>query len=103
MHEAMSGIPPVRRLVPQQGDILASRPTARADCFAISMIPAPAHAVATRYDEAIASIREFAQQHGVDAWYTCNHIHLLRIAQHRSQEVTRSTAPFRSGRVPTGE
>ena len=79
----MSQVLTFRRLVPQQGDVLASRPTARADRFAISVIPAPTHAVAARYDEAIASIREFARQHAVDAWYTSNHIHFLRVAHHR--------------------
>jgi hypothetical protein len=75
-----------RRAAPQKGDILASRPTARADNFAIGVIPAGAHAVARRYEEAITSIRTFARQRAVDAWYTCDHIHFLRVAQHRSQE-----------------
>ena len=75
-----------RRAAPQKGDILASRPTARADNFAISVIPAGTHAVAGRYDEAITSIRTFARQRAVDAWYTCDHIHFLRVAHHRSQE-----------------
>jgi hypothetical protein len=78
----------VRRPVPQEGDVLASRPTARADTFAISVIPAGTHAVAGCYDKAIASIREFARQHAVDAWYTCNHIHFLRVAHHRSEEAS---------------
>ena len=76
----------VQRSVPQEGDILASRRTARDDSFAISVIPAGTHAGAGGYDEAIASIREFARQHEVDAWYTCDHIHFLRIAQHRARE-----------------
>ena len=84
----MSQVLTVRRPVPQQGDVLASRPTARADRFAISVIPAPTHAVATRYDEAMASIREFARQHAVDAWYTCNHTHFLCVAHHRLQETS---------------
>ena len=84
----MSDVLTLRRPVPQQGDVLASRPTARADSFEISVVPAPTHAVATRYDEAITSIRDFARQHGVDAWYTCNHTHFLRVAHHRSQEAS---------------
>lgn len=75
-----------RRAVPQEGDVLVSRPTARADNFAISVVPARTHAVAGRYGEAIASIRQFARQHAVDAWYTCDHIHFLRVARHRSEE-----------------
>ena len=77
-----------RRTAPQEGDILASRPTARADSFAISVVPAGTHAVAGRYDEAVASIREFARQRAVDAWYTCDHIHFLRVAHHRSKEAS---------------
>jgi hypothetical protein len=77
-----------QRPVPQPGDILASRPTARADSFAISVVPAPTHAVARRYVEAIASVREFARQHAVDAWYTSDHTHFLRVAHHRSQETS---------------
>jgi hypothetical protein len=75
----------VQPSVPQQGDILASRRSARHDRYAISVIPACTHAVAGGYDEAITFVREFARQHAVDAWYTCNHIHFLRVAQHRSQ------------------
>ena len=72
-----------RRPAPQEGDVLASRPTARADCFAISVVPAVTHAVARCYDEAIATITKLAREHAVDAWYTCNHTHFLRVAHHR--------------------
>jgi hypothetical protein len=72
--------------VPRQGDVLASRPTARADNFAISVIPASTHTVVRRHADAIAAVREFAREHAVDAWYTCDHIHFLRVAQHRSRE-----------------
>ncbi len=75
-----------RQAAPQKGDILASRPTARADNFAISVVPAGTHTVAGRYDEAITSIRHVARQRAVDAWYTCDHIHFLRVAHHRLQE-----------------
>jgi hypothetical protein len=77
-----------RQPLPQEGDILASRPTARDDSYAISVIPAGTSSVAGGYDDAIASIREFARQHAVDAWYTCNHIHFLRVAHHRSEEAS---------------
>lgn len=89
MHQVTHGrVPAGRRRVPHEGDILASRPRARADSFAISVTPAAAHAVATRYDGAVASSRERARQHGVDAWFMCDHIHLLRIAHHRSEETS---------------
>ena len=56
------------RAAPQEGDIVASRPTARADRFAISVVPEGTHAV--------------------DAWYTCNHTQFLRVAHHRSREAS---------------
>lgn len=86
MHEVTTRrVGNARRATPQAGDVLASRATARADRFAISVIPARTHAVAGRYDEAMASIKEFARQHAVDAWYTCNHTHFLRVAHHRPE------------------
>jgi hypothetical protein len=38
-----------RRRFPQSGDVLASRPTARADIYAIGVIPTEAKIVAMRY------------------------------------------------------
>jgi hypothetical protein len=74
--------------VPQPGDVLASRRTARADSFAISVVPEPTHAVARCYVDALASVLEFARRHAVDAWYTSDHTHFLRVAHHRSQETS---------------
>jgi hypothetical protein len=50
------------------------------------MTPGPTQAVAGGYDQALEMVRRLAQLHGVDAWYTCDHIHFLRIVNHRSQE-----------------
>src|SRR5688572_8423485 len=86
----------VRRPAPQPGDVLASRPTARADSFAISVVPSVRHAVVRRYDEAIATVTKFAREHAVDAWYTCNHTHFLRVAQYRSRKSSSHDKP----RVP---
>jgi hypothetical protein len=72
------------RPMPKAGDVVASRPTARADVYAISIVPAAAHATATRYSEAIEEIRELARGRRVDGWFTCNHTHYTRVATDRS-------------------
>lgn len=72
------------RAGPQAGDVLASRPTARADLYAISIVPAAAHVTARRYSEAIETVRELARGRRVDGWFTCNHTHYARVAAHRS-------------------
>ena len=69
---------------PQVGDVLASRPTARADLYAISIVPAAAHVTAKRYADAIETVRELARGRRVDGWFTCNHTHYARVATHRS-------------------
>jgi hypothetical protein len=72
------------RARPQVGDVLVSRPTARADLYAISIVPAAAHVTATRYSEALETVRELARGRRVDGWLTCNHTHYARVAAHRS-------------------
>jgi hypothetical protein len=72
------------RTMPEAGDVLASKPTARADLYAISIVPATAHVTATRYSEAIERVRELARGRRVDGWFTCNHTHYARVATHRS-------------------
>ena len=74
------------RLVPRPGDIMASRPTAREDSYAISVIPGATQGIASGYNEALDTVRRLAELHAVDGWYTCNHIHFLRVAHHRSDE-----------------
>ncbi len=78
-----SGIPS-RRQYPQSGDVLASRPTARADIYEISVVPTKADLVATRYDDAIKRVRELARTSAVNGWYTSDHTHFVRIATHRT-------------------
>ena len=75
---------PIRRQYPQSGDVLASRPTARADIYQISVVPTKADLVATRYDDAMERVRELARVRAVDGWYTCDHTHFARIASHRN-------------------
>jgi hypothetical protein len=72
-----------RRRVPQCGDVLASRPTARSDIYTITVLPAVHQVMAGGYDHAVDMVRRLAQLHVVDGWYTCNHIHFVRVARHR--------------------
>ena len=79
----VSGMPSRGRF-PQPGDVLASRPTARVDIYEISVVPTKADLVATRYDDAMETVRELARVRAVDGWYTCDHTHFARIASHRN-------------------
>ena len=71
---------------PRPGDVIASRRSARNDIYAISVIPGAPRAMAGAYDQALDVVHRLAELHAVDGWYTCNHIHFLRIAHHRSRE-----------------
>jgi hypothetical protein len=71
--------------MPKPGDVLASEPTARADVYAISVVPAAAHMVMRRYPEAIEKVRELARQRGVDGWYTVDQTHYAQIASYRTR------------------
>lgn len=71
------------RATPKPGDVLASRPTARADLYSISIVPAAADLTATRHSDAIEKVRELARVRRVDGWFTCNHTHYARVATHR--------------------
>lgn len=81
--QRVSGIPS-RRPFPQSGDVLASRPRARADIYEISVVPTKADLVAMRYDDAMERVRELARVLAVDGWYTCDHTHFARISSHRN-------------------
>jgi hypothetical protein len=73
------------RSAPQIGDVLASRPTARADVYTISILPAASHLTATRHSEALDKVRVLARELNVDGWFTCNHTHYARVASFREQ------------------
>lgn len=75
--------PPPPRSGPIPGDVLASRPTARADLYLISVVPRVEHTTARRYPEAIDAVRELARQRRVDGWFTCNHTHYACVAHYR--------------------
>ena len=74
---------PSRGRFPQPGDVLASRPTARADVYEISVVPTRADLVAMRYDDVMERVRELARVLSVDGWYTPDHTHFARIVSHR--------------------
>jgi hypothetical protein len=70
-------------LVPQPGDVVASRTTARSDDCAIRILPDAAYAVTARYAEAIATVRQRASLLRVDGWYTADHTHFVQVARCR--------------------
>ena len=78
-----SQLPSQFRATPTTGDVPASRPTARADRYDISIVPAAAHLTARRYSEAMAKVRELARASRVDGWFTSDHTHYARVATHR--------------------
>jgi hypothetical protein len=82
------------RSSPHDGDVLASRRTARADFYTIGIVPDTGHIRAGRYSEAIGKVQELAERLGVDGWFTCDHTHFARVAMHRT-----SVSP--TTRVPT--
>lgn len=71
------------RSLPQAGDILASERSARADVFAVSVVPTGGEITVTRYSAAIERVRELAQARRVDGWFTSDQIHYARVARHR--------------------
>jgi len=71
------------RLVPQPGDVVASRATARSDDYAISILPDAAYAVAAHYADAIATVCQRASVLRVNGWYTADHTHFVLIASCR--------------------
>jgi hypothetical protein len=68
---------------PQAGDVLVSRPTARADLYETSFVPAAAHITDDSYEGGQERGRRLARELAVDAWFTCDHTHAVRLAHHR--------------------
>ncbi len=69
---------------PRAGDVLVSERSARADVYAISIVPAEAHASARRYVEAIKMVRELARELKVDGWFTSDQTHYVRMSGTRA-------------------
>ena len=77
---------PVQRFsAPEPGDVLASRPTARADLYLISIVPEAGQRTARRHHDAVHVVRELARERRVDGWFTCDQTHYVRIARHRRE------------------
>lgn len=72
---------PTRRPGPASGDVLVSKATARTDVYSISVVPAAADFVANRYQDAVTMARTFASRRRVNAWYTCDHRHFVRLCK----------------------
>jgi hypothetical protein len=71
--------PPVMK----PGDVLVSRPTARADVYDISVVPAVPRVSNVRYEDGMETGRQLARELAVDGWFTCDHTHVVPIAKHR--------------------
>jgi hypothetical protein len=85
--------------VPREGDVLASKRTARADFYTISIVPEAGHTRAQRHSEAIDKVQQLAEQLGVDGWFTCDHTHFARVAHERHQRLTDdNSSDVRQGR-----
>ena len=87
------------RSAPNDGDVLASRQTARADFYSISIVPDTGHTRAGRYSVAIATVQELAERLGADGWFTCDHSHFLRVAMHRTSSSPTTIFPLSCGTV----
>jgi hypothetical protein len=79
---------PALRPVPQTGDVLASKRSARADVFTICIVSGADDKRLKRYQEAIDRVLELARELRVDGWYTCNHTHYARVAECRQRPWT---------------
>ena len=76
---------PALRPVPQTGDVLASKRSARADVFTICIVSGADDKRLKRYQEAIDRVLALARELRVDGWYTCNHTHYSRVARFRQR------------------
>lgn len=68
---------------PREGDVVASKRSARADTYDIRIIPASAHATLRRHAHAMTTVESLARQLQVDGWYTSDHTHHARVASYR--------------------
>jgi hypothetical protein len=91
----LSEAPSTRRLrsVPRDGDVVASKRTARADVYTISVVPGAGHIRVQRHSEAVDKVQELAEQLGVDGWFTCNHTHFARVGLNRTSASATTTLP----------
>lgn len=73
-----------RRPGPKLGDVLCSRPVARADVYAIRVLPGEAQIIGIRHEDAMTRVGDLARELAADGWYTCDHTHFVRIANYRT-------------------
>jgi hypothetical protein len=73
------------RSKPVSGDIVASERSARADVYAISVVPGVAQIFALRYRDAIERVGELARQQEVDGWFTGDQTHYAQVARYRAR------------------
>ena len=83
-HSETASRTPDRRPVPKPGDVLCSRPVARADVHAIRVLPSEAQIIAIRHEDAMKRVGDLARELAADGWYTCDHTHFVRVASYRS-------------------
>jgi hypothetical protein len=93
---------PLRSSRVKSGDVLVSRPTARADVYEVCVLPAVTHAIHIRYEDGMEACRQLARSLGVDAWFTCDHTHFMPIVAsanlHNERMAMSNTLTAQSGR-----
>jgi hypothetical protein len=70
-------------MIPKDGDILVSNPTATVE-HEISIVPKQPEVMCPNHDSAVRKACELASERQVDAWLTEDHTHFLKIASHRA-------------------
>lgn len=68
---------------PQTGDILIHPTTASPPRYAVNTLPGPPQAAYETYDQAVASVTQFATARRVDVWYTDDHRAFRRVIARR--------------------
>jgi hypothetical protein len=81
------------RSAPRDGDVLASKRTARSDVYTISIVPGAGHIRARRHSEAIDKVRALSKQLGVNGWVTFDHTHFACVATHRAERTSDVDCP----------
>jgi hypothetical protein len=76
---------PLRSSRVKSGDVLVSRPTARADVYEVCVLPAVTHTIHIRYEDGMEAGRQLARSLGVDAWFTCDHTHFMPIVAYANR------------------
>jgi hypothetical protein len=64
----------------KSGDVLVSRPTARADVYDITVVPGLGRVSKVCYEDGMETARQLARELAVDGWFTCDHTYVVPIA-----------------------